>query len=115
MIYKRVIPRDLFNESKLLKCLGKITLLIHEKMIPGLNVNLEGEASGFIIQQGISGEIYCVNLQFFDDNGTAVYFETGLNSKENYPLVMNYGNDIYYPLNEAGEYQLDKNLFKKEK
>jgi hypothetical protein len=33
--YNRVIPRDLFNESKLLKCFGQLALLMHDGVIPG--------------------------------------------------------------------------------
>ena len=28
--YERVIPRDLFNEAKLLKCVGLLVLKIHD-------------------------------------------------------------------------------------
>lgn len=28
--YRRVLPRDLFNEAKLLKCLGQLSLMIHD-------------------------------------------------------------------------------------
>ncbi len=31
MTYHRVLPRDAFNEAKLLKCIGKLTLLIEDK------------------------------------------------------------------------------------
>ena len=30
MTYRRVLPRDLFNEAKLLKCLGQLALIIHD-------------------------------------------------------------------------------------
>lgn len=32
--YQRVIPRDLFNEAKLLKCLGRLSLFIHDGKSP---------------------------------------------------------------------------------
>lgn len=32
--YFRVLPRDLFNEAKLLKCVGRLCLLIHDRTAP---------------------------------------------------------------------------------
>ena len=114
--YRRVIPRDLFNESKLLKCIGKISLLIHEQMIQGLNINHEDSGKGFIVRQHESdGSIFIENVHFFDNNGTPIYFSTALNSRDNWPLEMEYKDEIYYPINDDGKYQLDKNLFKGDK
>ena len=31
MSYARVIPRDLFNEANLLKCLGKVALILMDR------------------------------------------------------------------------------------
>lgn len=31
MTYQREIPRDLFNEANLLKCLGQISLIAHDR------------------------------------------------------------------------------------
>lgn len=114
MSYKRVCPRDLFNESKLLKCLGFVSLLIHEGKIRCLNMNHENENEGFKIRQNPSdGSIYVSNLHFFDNNGTPVYFYHLLNNKSNFPLIMNYKNEEYYFFNESGEMQIDKDLFNK--
>ena len=112
MSYYRVIPRDLFNESKLLKCMGKIALLVEDGMIPGLTIDEYPEDAGFQVEQGISGEIFIANLIFTDKQGEEVFFYTPLNSKEAWPLEMVYKDEIYYPLNsKTGDYQLSKDLF----
>jgi hypothetical protein len=113
MSYRRVIPRDLFNEAKLLKCLGKLSLLIHEQMIDGLNVNHEDELNGFKFSQCTgSGFITVSNLHFFDNNGTPIYCYHPLNCKDKWPMQIEYLDEIYWPFNEQGEYQLSKKLFK---
>lgn len=112
MSYRRVIPRDLFNEAKLLKCLGKITLLIHDKMIQGLNAYHENQREGFkIFQNPSDGSIQVVNLNFFDNNGTPVFFLTPLNDRGPWPLVMEYKGETYFPFNDNGDYQLWSKLF----
>jgi hypothetical protein len=110
-MYRRVIPRDLFNEAKLLKCIGKMSVLIHDERIPNLNITHENESKGFIIAQDHDGSIYVDNVFFFDNNGTPVYFHTPLNSKENWPLIMLYKEEEYFPFNDNGEYTLKKDLF----
>ena len=85
MSYYRVLPRDLFNESKLLKCLGRLTLMIHDGMAGDLEFDLEKEERGFIINQNEDGDLYCKNL-FFYYNDEFVHVVSGLNSRGSYPL-----------------------------
>jgi hypothetical protein len=113
--YNRVIPRDIFNEAKLLKCIGKICLLIHDNKINGLNIVHEDQSKGFeITQDPNSGDISVENIYFFDNAGTPVYFYTKLNSKDNYPMFMEYKDAEYYPISEDGKLLIDKNLFTSE-
>jgi hypothetical protein len=85
--YERVIPRDLFNEATLLKCMGKVCLLIEDRMI---NLQIR-EASpslvnGFDIRQDISsGDIKVANLSI-TLYGIELEFFTPLNSREPWPL-----------------------------
>jgi len=87
MSYQRVIPRDLFNESKLLKCLGQLALHIHDGKLPkGVEFNNYKPNSNFNIFQDISGDLHCSSLVLF-----AGYLEIQLwipyNSREPYPLT----------------------------
>ena len=114
MSYFRVNPRDLFNESKLLKCLGRIALLIHDNGILGLTMTHENERSGYCVEQSPDdGSIYVSNLYFHDDACTPIYFYHPLNNKSSYPIIMRYKDEEYFPFNESGQYQLDKRLFLK--
>ena len=114
MSYKRVLPRDLFNEGKLLSHIGKWCLLIHDEAIEGLNVAHEDSGAGFQISQLECGGITISNLYFFDNNGTPVYFHYPLNCKENNHLIMTYKDEEYYPFHSDGHYFLDRNIFKGE-
>ena len=83
--YERVIPRDLFNEAKLLMCLGKMSLLIHNQLCP-MKVQLLPER--FIIRKDDSdGSIFCTNPLFFFLNGQECNLSCPLNSRESFPLV----------------------------
>lgn len=98
MSYQRVIPRDFFNESKLLKCLGKLSI--------------KGESLGIKIEE--SGGLF--NIELLEDwavltvtnyrvtvNDNIYTFGTRYNSKDPYPLVMLYEYEEIEVLNENGE------------
>jgi len=94
--YERVIPRDLFNEAKLLKCLGQLTLLIHEGKCD-LEVLFGGPGEGDTVCRGfetgvnIDGGYYCNNIRVYVKSGDGSLRElelaTNCNSKLSYPLV----------------------------
>lgn len=89
MSYHRVIPRDLFNESMLLKCLGKVSVMIlDEKLLKyGVTDELLDEHSGFQIEQSeMDGSIRCSNYKVYDRSGNEITMFTGLNSREQFPL-----------------------------
>lgn len=93
MNYQRVIPRDLFNEAKLLKCLGRFSLFIHDdkfNLESGyLVMELHEEEKGFTIIQDMNGDISCENLHVLFNGDSGEHYlnlRTLLNSKENYPL-----------------------------
>lgn len=88
MSYQRVIPRDLFNEAKLLKCLGQLSLIIHDGVgVPkGLALEHENPEEGFQIHQDEStGALYCGNLECFYA-GRLIGLRSPYNSKEAFPL-----------------------------
>ncbi len=107
--YKRVIPRDLFNESKLLKCIGRLSLLIHDFKIP-CKMGLGGPA--------MNGEPFKIALM--DDNNLTIsnleisinkklhIFKTTYNNKDNYPLfcqTFDYSEILVF--DESGEFTQD--------
>lgn len=99
MSYIRVIPRDLFNEAKLLKCLGQLALLIHDGKGIRWPMRLEHaparagkkyeveETPGFVIdQRPEDGGLYCSNLRLFVGRNVIPLYTT-YNSKAPYPLL----------------------------
>lgn len=99
--YQRVIPRDLFNESKLLKCLGRLSLLVHEGKIPfPIEIEHTDSHKGFEIKQTIDGDIYVSNL-YITINGRGVTLFTPLNNTGVYPLMT---EDLDWVFNEDGTF-----------
>lgn len=88
--HTRVIPRDLFNESKLLKGLGQLALKIHDNGAFGLTMHLfDEEDNGFLIYQDPGdGSLLVANLVVLDRDKEPVRFRSTYNSKEPYPLYM---------------------------
>lgn len=85
--YVRVIPRDLFNESNLLKCYGKLYIEAqkHENTV---SLEETGDTDkGFDICQDDDGCLSVANVTLFI-NGEAQELYRPLNSREPYPLYL---------------------------
>lgn len=96
MSYFRVLPRDLFNEAKLLKCLGQLSLLLHNGIRGVHSLTLvKSEPDGFVIEQDrSSGDLYCANLKLvlhFPGRivGREIELRSSLNSRSR-PYPLNY-------------------------
>lgn len=98
MKFNRVIPRDLFNEAKLLKCLGQLALLIHDGKTPiDLKFEEMEEDQQFDVEINDNSELYCTNLTLtYKDNPIHIF--TPYNSKEPYPLRFTNNEEIEYDL-----------------
>ena len=88
MSYRREIPRDLFNEAKLLKCLGQLSLMIEDGFTHRWPLRLDYTGGGpFVIEQDPSdGGLYCFNVRLFCGE-REIPLKTGLNSRDPYPLI----------------------------
>ncbi len=89
MSYQRVIPRDLFNESKLLKCLGQLSLVIHDgvKVPAGLVLHHEdSEHAGFDVWQSEDDGALSVSNIECTCFGRVITLRCKYNSKDAYPL-----------------------------
>lgn len=110
MSYMRVVPRDLFNESKLLKCLGQISIAILDNKLGkyGVEDYLEDADQGFIIDHTDDGDTYCSNYKVLVpmlDKNEKAYLQlfSRLNSKEAYPLIcMTHDNEVIEVFTEKG-------------
>ena len=84
MSYQRVIPRDLFNESSLLKCLGRI--YINLEATPGHCAELQHGGGDFAIRQSFDdGSIYAAGVRLAV-RGELVHLSRPLNSRDAWPL-----------------------------
>lgn len=85
--YRRVLPRDLFNEADLLKCLGRLHIALGEPAAQGHDATFDEEDLPFfdIEQDPGSGAVYVANLTF-RVSGVAVWLWRPLNSRKEWPL-----------------------------
>lgn len=99
--YLRVIPRDLFNEAKLLKCLGN--MYIQSERYSKL-IKMSHDNDAFIILQNPSdGSIYCENVQI-SVNNEIKHFYTPLNSREAYPLFVELDEESIFVFDDSGNF-----------
>lgn len=102
MLYYRVLPRDLFNEAKLLKCIGHLVLKIHDHMAPnGLRFEHDGEP--FEIALIDDGHLTVTNIVFAIGD-TFLLFKTAYNSKAPYPLLCEHDNIEWNVFLDSGEF-----------
>lgn len=90
--YTRVLPRDLFNESKLLKCIGRVTLLMHDNQAPKnltyeITYGMALKRKGFDVLLSPEGSLRLQNLPFFINENNHI-LKIPYNSKGAYPLYM---------------------------
>lgn len=100
--YCRVIPRDLFNEAKLLKCMGRLALLELDNMAPKTLSILDNGEPFRIGQIEYDGSITITNWEV-RIKGEPHIFKTSMNSKYNYPLYVETDEDEIEVFNEQGE------------
>lgn len=106
--YQRVLPRDLFNEAKLLKCVGKLVCVIEDKMIENLSYHYDDDEFN-VWQDDSDGSIYIGNIEFFTHGrkGGKIRMQTPLNSKDAWPLQAVINDEYYDVFNDVGELNSD--------
>lgn len=100
--YMRVLPRDLFNESKLLKCFGLLTVRIHDSMAPQ-GLEFEHDGSPFEIALTDDGSLTITNI-LLTLNGQSLLFKTTYNSKNNFPFFLEHDYCEYLVFDEQGAF-----------
>ena len=103
--HKRVIPRDFFNESKLLKCMGRLSIKILDNDLPeGVSIKIDENGEPFdIVLDGVISKLYVSNYKT-TVNDVEVKFGTEYNSKSNYPLYLIYGYDEIEVFDDNGDF-----------
>lgn len=116
MSYERALPRDLYNEANLLKCMARVCQWINDELTPDLTVEhqtfcetRELETPGFEIGSDGSGEIFVMNL-VFHLRGKRVEFWRPQNDRAAWPLKYHLVVDDDGPL----DYEDDGDVFTEE-
>jgi hypothetical protein len=111
MNYHRVIPRDLFNEAKLLKCIGLLCVNILDKMTP-IQMDFYNTGDPFDIQFDMNNvELYISNIRI-RIKGNDFLFVTNYNSKDNYPLyIVDNSDNRISVFDENGNWDIDFEIF----
>lgn len=91
MSYERVIPRDLFNEANLLKCLGKLYCALEDRGLGHLFTRAVSTAGNpFEVKQNPDdGSISVPSIQVITRKGPILFYRP-LNSREPSPLYAHY-------------------------
>jgi hypothetical protein len=88
--YIRVLPRDLFNEANLLKCLGALWIAVENSDKARFTVD---DVDQFDIRQSDSdGSTYVANAPF-EIEGEGYHLFRPMNSREAWPLLAVISND----------------------
>ncbi len=100
MAYLRVVPRDLFNEANLLKCYGRLWILLDRA---GHDAKLdEGCGEAFDIQQDpASGQLTVANLPF-TIRGESWNLVRPLNSRGEWPLYAERDDECLSVFDQGG-------------
>ena len=102
--YTRVIPRDFFNEAKLLKCLGQLALKILDCQLPeGIKIEISENGEPFDIQLTGDGLLFISNYETLI-NDKRVDFFTTYNAKGPFPLLAYYDEIETTVFDENGEF-----------
>lgn len=101
--YTRVIPRDFFNEAKLLKCMGFLALYILDEKVP---FEMEIKESGEPFEIIRNDEHDMLIVQNYDVYIKGKVYEVGTlyNSKDNFPLYAIIDDEEIKVLDEKGNF-----------
>ena len=87
--YTRVIPRDFFNEAKLLKCMGILALAVLDGQIPqNIDITIDENGDPFNILLDDTWSLLYVSNYDVEINGEIYMVGTRYNSKGNFPFYV---------------------------
>lgn len=104
MSLQRVLPRDAFNDANLLKCIGQLTMLIEDGMVPW-KYDFDGDEFN-IYMDGYDGHTRVSNVAFYRRDPESgdwdnIYLLRPMNSRDPWPLQDLDGNRVF---NDKGEF-----------
>ncbi len=103
--HNRVIPRDFFNEAKLLKCMGVLALSVLDNTMPdGIDILIEESGQPFDIVLDEMWGLLIVSNYRVSINDEEYMVGTTYNSKEAFPFVVVVEDTEYEVFNEQGKF-----------
>lgn len=109
--YMRVIPRDLFNEASLLKCIGHLYIAIDG--LEGVALVHDGGEVFFDVRQNPSdGSIFVSNIQLVV-RGHIYRLSRPLNSRQPWPLYVDVADETLEVFDVVGHLSEDMDDFLK--
>lgn len=87
--YQRVCPRDLFNEAKLLKNLGRLVVLIHDG-IADARLDFQDDGDPFEIGLHNAGYLTVTNGLMVTYRGRQLWLGIPYNDRSEWPLICHY-------------------------
>lgn len=104
MSHARVIPRDFFNESKLLKMLGKFEIAVRFSGEANLPIETIHDGEPFDIRQDpSSGQLFCSNYRA-SLNGYDINLFIPYNAKSEWCLFAMYRGSEYWIFDDNGKW-----------
>lgn len=98
--YCRVIPRDLFNEANLLKCLGRFWIATEQYQPRKVQIEYDGEP--FDVRQDDDGRLWAENIGIFIQDKPYWHYRP-LNSRQPWPLYLNTDDDCIPVFTDDGQ------------
>lgn len=100
--YCRVIPRDFFNEAKLLKCMGQLALKILDRQTP-CEISIKESGKPFEVALLDEGSLTVINYPV-TVKGIILTFKTTYNSKGAFPFYCEYDYTDYTVFDDNGNF-----------
>ncbi len=106
--YRRVIPRDFFNEAKLLKCMGILALAVLDNTVPeNISIKIDENGESFDIILDNMYNLLRVSNYNVEINGEFYLVGTTYNSKGNFPFYVIVDEEEVEILDNNGKFSND--------
>ena len=103
-----VMPRDLFLQAMLLKCLGFVCLHIVDGRAGKLKFKHKEIRSFKVVQDLGSGDYFCDNIEFYlEDTLEKITFHIPPSKSSNSLIATNEKEHTFYVLDDKGEFTED--------
>lgn len=104
MSYRRVIPRDLFNEGNLLKCYGQLYLELEKLGLHEECLGHHADTDQFRVRQNEADGSLTIQNVILVVRGRQVHLSRPLNARTPYPLWASIDDHEYRVFDDEGRF-----------